>query len=99
VAELLDAVNRQQSPNRFKGVTTSLNGSQVYVAFPREWDDDPAGLAKIGRYAPATQEWAFYLGKIEGAALLKSGALLVVNDNDGAGETRLLRLHNVISRR
>lgn len=156
------------------------SGSHVYVAYQRERGDDPAGLVKIGRYTPATQEWAFYhypldaldpippggwvglseitrigdntllvverhnqqraaaqvkrlyrvsvaevepvaagiqppvlakklvrdlliqddyrLEKIEGAAVLKSGALLVVNDNDGAGETRLLRLHGVISR-
>ena len=40
----------------------------------------------------------YRLEKIEGAALTKSGELLVVNDNDGAGETRLLRLHGVISR-
>jgi DNA-binding beta-propeller fold protein YncE len=39
----------------------------------------------------------YRLEKIEGAALTKSGALLVVNDNDGAGETRLLRHHRVIS--
>ncbi len=40
----------------------------------------------------------YRLEKIEGAALTKSGELLVVNDNDGAGETRLLRLYGVISR-
>jgi len=40
----------------------------------------------------------YRLEKIEGATLTKSGELLVVNDNDGAGETRLLRLDDVISR-
>jgi hypothetical protein len=39
------------------------------------------------------------LEKIEGAALTKFGELLVVNDNDGAGETRLLRLCGVVSGR
>jgi hypothetical protein len=34
----------------------------------------------------------YRLEKIEGAALTGSGRLLIVNDNDGAGETRLLRL-------
>ena len=149
------------------------------MAFQREWADDPAGFVKIGRYTPATQQWAFYhypldalqapaaggwvglseitwiaddtflvverdnqqrdaaqvkrlysfsvagitpapaghtppvldkmlvrdllmqddyrLEKIEGTALTKAGILLVVNDNDGAGETRLLRLRGVIS--
>jgi hypothetical protein len=38
----------------------------------------------------------FRLEKIEGATLTKSGALLVFNDNDGVGETRLLRLRGVV---
>jgi hypothetical protein len=41
----------------------------------------------------------YRLEKIEGAALTKLGALLVVNDNDGVGETRLLRLRGVLSGR
>jgi Esterase-like activity of phytase len=176
--ELPDVVNQQQRSNGFEGVTTDDDGSQVYVAFQREWADDPAGFVKIGRYTPATQAWAFYhypldaaptdgwvglseitwigddtllvverdnqqreaaqvkrlysvsvegimpgsagsilpalsktlvrdllaeddyrLEKIEGAALTKSGTLLVVNDNDGVGETRLLRLRDVVSDR
>jgi hypothetical protein len=175
--ELPNAVNQQQRSNGFEGVTTNADGSQVYMAFQREWSDDLAGLLKIGHYTPVTQAWAFYhypldaapdggwvglseitwigddtflvverdnqqrhdarvkrlytvsvagitptpagntppvlaktlvrdlvakddyrLEKIEGAALTKSGELLVVNDNDGAGETRLLRLYGVISR-
>jgi DNA-binding beta-propeller fold protein YncE len=174
--DLPEAVNQQQQSNGFEGVATDGDGSQVYVAFQREWTDDPAGFVKIGRYTPATHEWAFYhypldaapadgwvglseitwiandtllvverdnqqrdnaqvkrlysfpvagispapagstppvlaktlvrnllleddyrLEKIEGAALTKSGELLVVNDNDGAGETRLLRLRGVMS--
>jgi phytase-like protein len=176
--ELPDVVNQQQRSNGFEGVTTDANGSQVYVAFQREWADDATGLVKIGRYTPATRQWAFFhypldtleappdgawvglseitwigddtllaverddqhrddaqvkrlysvsvagitpvaagstppvlvktlvrdllvqddyrLEKIEGAALTDFGTLLVVNDNDGAGETRLLRLHHVI---
>jgi YVTN family beta-propeller protein len=169
--ELPDVVNQQQRSNGFEGVATDSAGARVYVAFQREWADDPAGLVKIGRYTPATREWAFYyypldeapadgwvglseitwlgddtllvverddqqrdnarvkrlysvsvagitptpaggtppvlgktlvrdllaeddyrLEKIEGAALTGSGRLLIVNDNDGAGETRLLRL-------
>ncbi|MDX2032034.1 MAG: esterase-like activity of phytase family protein [Blastocatellia bacterium] len=58
--ELPAAVNAQQISSGFEGVTTSRDGSQVYVAFQREWRDDPAGFVKIGRYTPATGEWAFY---------------------------------------
>jgi hypothetical protein len=40
----------------------------------------------------------YRLEKIEGAALTRLGEFLAVNDNDGAGETRLLRLRDVLSR-
>ena len=30
------------------------------MAFQREWKADPAGLVRIGRYTPATGEWAFF---------------------------------------
>jgi len=38
----------------------------------------------------------YQLEKAEGAALTVEGELLIVNDNDGAGETRLLRLRGVV---
>lgn len=171
----------------FEGVTvTGTAGSdseQVYVAFQREWVDDAPGLARLGRYTPSTDRWAFFaypleqanpgnevltlgvselvalddtsfavierdsaagaaaaikriyrfsidgveptpcapdaiscqvadssvvtdkrlvadllaeedlrLEKVEGLVVLESGEALVVTDNDGAGETRLLRL-------
>ena len=49
----------------FEGVTTSEDGSQVYVAIQREWGDDAAGYVKIGRYTPATGNWAFYRYKLD----------------------------------
>jgi hypothetical protein len=69
------ALEENQARFGFEGVTTSPDGSQVYVAFQREWidpleecgtvapnpaTDDPVGLVKIGRYTPATGAWAFY---------------------------------------
>jgi hypothetical protein len=164
--KLPDVVNQQHRSNGFEEVMTDPQGAQVYVAFQREWADDPAGFVKIGRYTPAKQSWAFYhypldaapadswvglseitrlgddallvverdnqqrdqaqvkrlyrvsvaditptqagsplptltktlvrdllteddyrLERIEGAAVMESGQLLIVNDNDGAGET------------
>ena len=35
--ELPDAINQEQRSNGFEGVTTNASGSQVYVAFQREW--------------------------------------------------------------
>jgi hypothetical protein len=170
--ELPESINQQQRQWGLEGVATSLDGSQVYVAFQREWSDDPIGLVKIGRYTPATGEWRFFhypldpappggwvglseitrvddtmfavierdnqqrdnaqikriysfsvlgleptaaggalppvltktllydiiasdgvlLEKVEGMTRAPSGEVVVVYDNDGAGETRLLRL-------
>ena len=50
--ELPEAINQEQRSNGFEGVTTNGSGSEAYVAFQREWADDPAGLVKIGRYTP-----------------------------------------------
>ncbi len=58
--DLPQAIIDQQVQFGFEGVATSADGSQVYVAFQREWTGDPAGFVKIGRYTPATQAWAFY---------------------------------------
>lgn len=66
--ELPAAVNVWQVQFGFEGVTTSSDGSQVYVAFQREWGDDPARRVKIGRFTPATGEWRFYHYPIEAAA-------------------------------
>jgi hypothetical protein len=60
VVELPAAVTAQQRQFGFKGVAANEDGSELYVAFQGEWGDDPAGLLRIGRYTPATGEWAFY---------------------------------------
>lgn len=54
------AVAEQQRQFGFEGVATNKDGSQVYVAFQRPWGNDPANRIKIGRYTPATEEWAFF---------------------------------------
>jgi DNA-binding beta-propeller fold protein YncE len=57
--ELPAAVNTRQVQFGFEGVAVNRDGSQVYVAFQREWRDDLARLVKIGRFTPATGEWPF----------------------------------------
>src|SRR5690606_20964848 len=54
-------VAAQQRNNGYEGVAVVGRGAseQVWVAFQREWGDDPEGLVRIGRYTPATGEWAF----------------------------------------
>lgn len=65
--ELPESVNAQQRQFGFEGVAASADGSQIYVAFQREWGDDPAQRVKIGRYTPATREWRFFHYPIEAA--------------------------------
>lgn len=65
--ELPATVNAQQRSNGYEGVATNSDGSQVYLAFQREWGDDPLNFVKIGRYTPATGEWAFYRYPIDAA--------------------------------
>lgn len=71
--ELPASVNAQQRSNGYEGVATNSDGSQVFLAFQREWADDPTGFVKIGRYTPATGEWAFYRYPLDAAPMV-SGA-------------------------
>ncbi len=48
----------------FEGVAETQKG-EVFVAFQREWANDPDNLVRIGRYSPKTNEWAFYYYPIE----------------------------------
>lgn len=51
----------------FEGVTAVGQGEDeaVFVAFQREWADDPADRVRIGRFLPHTSEWAFYYYPLE----------------------------------
>ena len=48
--------------NGFEGVAAVGSGNQeaLFVAFQREWVDDPKGQVRIGRYDVASGEWSFY---------------------------------------
>jgi hypothetical protein len=65
------AVDAKQKSNGYEGVAvTGAVGvdEKVYVAFQREWADDPAGQVRIGVYTPALDtdpeieegEWKFF---------------------------------------
>ena len=64
-------VEALQQSNGFEGVAVTGRigaNEQVYVAFQREWKNDPAGMVRIGRYTPALDldpsadesEWKFF---------------------------------------
>lgn len=67
---LPDAVAAKQKKNGFEGVAVTGSGAQekVYVAFQREWTDDPAGLVRIGVYHPANNDWGFFYYPLEATA-------------------------------
>ena len=88
--ELPDAINQQQKSNGFEGVTTNADGSQVYVAFQREWGDDPTGLVKIGRYTPAKQEWAFYHYPLDALDAAPDGGWVGLSEITWIGDNTLL---------
>jgi hypothetical protein len=55
-------VNALQQNNGFEGVAAVGSGEDelVYVAFQREWQNDPPGQVRIGRYEVAAGEWTFF---------------------------------------
>jgi hypothetical protein len=105
--ELPDAVNQQQRSNGFEGVTTDADGSQVYMAFQREWGDDLPGFVKIGRYTPAAHEWAFshypldaapadgWVGLSEITWVGDDTLLVVERDNQQRDAAQVKRLYSV----
>jgi hypothetical protein len=78
---LPDSVNALQVRFGFEGVAECVSDDDkkvknkrgkkdddcdfVYVAFQREWVDDPAGQVRIGRYNTDSGEWAFYYYPID----------------------------------
>jgi hypothetical protein len=55
-------VDALQLNNGYEGVAVTGSGDSeiVYVAFQREWLDDPAGMVRIGRYDVTEASWTFF---------------------------------------
>jgi hypothetical protein len=62
--------------NGFEGVAvTGSDASEfVYVVVQREWDDDPQGQVKIGRYEVGTGAWTFVRYPLDALASPPDGA-------------------------
>ncbi len=60
----------QETSNGFEGVAVVGEGAstRVYVAFQREWKNDPAGKVRIGVFDPSSGEWGFYHYPLDPAA-------------------------------
>ena len=63
-------VAAQQTSNGFEGVSVVGEGAatRVYVAFQREWKNDPAGKVRLGVFDPSKGEWGFYHYPLDPAA-------------------------------
>jgi hypothetical protein len=106
--ELPAELAAQATDNGFEGVAVSGSEDEsVFVAFQREWADDPKGFVKIGRYNVAKAEWSFARYPLDAATSpnggwvglseltrLRDGSLLVVErDNQIASDARIKRLY------
>lgn len=104
------AVVANARSNGFEGVAVIGSGEaeEVFVAVQREWEDDPAGYVKIGRYLPATDAWDFYyypldeapegawVGLSELTALDDAGTFAVVErDNQQGPSAQVKRVYQV----
>jgi len=100
------AVVTKQKSNGFEGVAVTGSGAseQVYVAFQREWVDDPAGMVRIGVYTPATTNWNFFYypldnvskgwaGLSEITAIDGNRFMVVERDNQQGDSAALKRLY------
>ena len=75
--ELPASVNALQRSNGFEGVAVVGSGSheKVYVAFQREWANDPARHVRIGEYRPSEGKWRFFYYPIDAVASPAGGSV------------------------
>jgi DNA-binding beta-propeller fold protein YncE len=105
--ELPDSVNVLQTRFGFEGVAE--DSDFVYVAFQREWVDDPKGLVRIGRYDTNVKDWVFYyypldqptspnggwVGLSEIVALGKGDFAVIERDNQAGTDARIKKIYRV----
>jgi hypothetical protein len=102
-------VDDLQLNNGYEGVAVTGSGDSevVYVAFQREWLDDPSGMVRIGRYQVATGEWAFlyypldapespnggWVGLSEIVAVNDTTLAVIERDNQANTDARVKKLY------
>lgn len=110
VVTLPASTNARQTSSGFEGVAAVGAGSaeQVYVAFQREWQDDPKGLVRISRYTPADGSWRFFhypldavtspnkgwVGLSELIALGADRFAVIERDNQAGDDARIKKLYS-----
>lgn len=103
------AVAAQQTSNGFEGVAVVGEGTspRVYVAFQREWKNDPAGKVRIGVFNPNSGEWGFYhypldpaveggwVGLSELTSIGNGQFLVIERDNQQGPAAEVKRLYRI----
>lgn len=103
------AVAAQQTSNGFEGVAVVGEGAsmRVYVAFQREWKNDPSGKVRIGVFNPASGEWGFvhypldaapeggWVGLSELSSIGNGQFLVIERDNQQGPAAAVKRLYRI----
>ena len=102
-------VAAQQTSNGFEGVSVVGEGTstRVYVAFQREWKNDPAGRVRIGVFNPSSGEWGFvhypldaapegaWVGLSELTSIGNGQFLVIERDNQQGPAAEVKRLYRI----
>lgn len=75
VVQLPESTNARQLRFGFEGVAEvgHSRGQTLYVAFQREWQDDPENHVRIGQYDTVSKEWTFFYYPLETATSPNGG--------------------------
>ncbi|MCQ4260186.1 esterase-like activity of phytase family protein [Stutzerimonas stutzeri] len=106
---LPENVAAQRTSNGFEGVSVVGEGAstRVYVAFQREWKNDPAGRARIGVFNPGNGEWGFvhyplnaaaedaWVGLSELTSIGNGQFLVIERDNQQGPAAQIKRLYRI----
>ncbi len=103
------SVQALKKNNGFEGVAvTEKDGvERVYVAFQREWVNDPAGFVRIGEFTPSSNEWRFFyypldaptspaggwVGLSEIVAIDEETFAVIERDNQGGPDATLKKIY------
>ncbi len=105
------SVNQRQHRFGFEGVAVvgDAESETLFVAFQREWVDDPKGLVRIGRYDVSAEKWSFYyypldkaespnggwVGLSEISYVGRDSFLVLERDNQAGPDAAVKRIYEV----
>ncbi|HBC58240.1 MAG TPA: alkaline phosphatase [Gammaproteobacteria bacterium] len=89
VISLPESTNARQVRFGLEGVTVVEAGAteHIFVAFQRQWAEDPDGLVRIGQYNTQSQQWRFFYYPIE-APLSANGGWVGLSEIAALGNDR-----------